>query len=132
MGVREEYRQRLGDGRKLFLRKRVHTPQVLRLRESMQIFVNVGGGRHIGLVVLSDDSIKMLKDQIRACTGTPPDQQLLTFEGNQLEDDHTLSDYNIPEESLVVMGAFGHRQAKLDKGSLLGYYRWNQNRQVLA
>ena len=85
----------------------------------MLIFVNVGGGRHIGLIVHSGDSIKMLKDKIRADTGTPPDQQLLTFEGNQLEDDHTLSDYNIPEESLVVMGAFGHRQAKEDKAILL-------------
>ena len=67
----------------------------------MQIVVMDLCGKRNNLDVSPNDTIENVKWMIREKEGIPLDQQRLIFAGEQLEDERTVADYNIQEESTL-------------------------------
>ena len=77
---------------------------VLGQRGTMQILVKIPTGETIRLEVATSCSVRNVKAMILDRIGILPDQQELLFAGKQLEDDCTLSDYNVRRKSTLHLG----------------------------
>ena len=67
----------------------------------MRIFVKTLTGKTISLEVEASDRIETVNPKIYDIVGIPPEGQQLVFAGRTLENDRTLSDYNIEKESTI-------------------------------
>ncbi|KAH7821954.1 putative polyubiquitin [Monocercomonoides exilis] len=68
-----------------------------------EICIRKLSGKTLKIDVNSEMTVKDLKERIYEYDNTPPYEQKLTFNGKNLEDDRTLSSYNIQEDAIIPL-----------------------------
>ena len=87
-------------------RNRSTGPSVTFGTEVIQLFVKTQNGKTITIEAGLSDSVRDVKLLISEKTDIASNEQRIVFEGRQLEDGYTLSDYNIQNESTLNLGGY--------------------------
>jgi len=74
---------------------------ILSLRGGMQLFVKTLTGKTVSIEVEEGESIEDVKAKIAEKEGIPAEQQRLIFGGQQLQDQKTLQDYDVGDDSTL-------------------------------
>jgi ubiquitin len=74
---------------------------ILSLRGGMQLFVKTLTGKTVSIEVEEGETIEDVKAKIAEKEGIPAEQQRLIFGGQQLQDQKTLMDYDVGDDSTL-------------------------------
>ena len=80
----------------------------VKIKPGVQIYVKTWTGKVITLKYEVMNTIEYLKEMIQDKEGIPLDQQILSFDGIQLKDEHTLFDYHIQKGSTLDLTSESH------------------------
>ena len=69
----------------------------------MWLYIKTSTGKTITIQVKPSETISNIKAIIQDKESIPPDKQHLTFENNLLDDNSTLSDYNLPKKATLQL-----------------------------
>ena len=69
----------------------------------MEVFVETATNKTLTLNVYGVDAVDSVKDKIYDAEGVPPDHQLLTFSGRQMEGHQTLMSYGVMSRSTLCL-----------------------------
>ena len=69
----------------------------------MWLYIKTSTGKTITIQVKPSETISNIKAIIQDKENIPPDKQHLTFENNLLDDNSTLSDYNLPKKATLQL-----------------------------
>ncbi|KAJ1691575.1 hypothetical protein LUZ63_015730 [Rhynchospora breviuscula] len=69
----------------------------------MKIFVKTLYGKVLEFESTDTETIAHIKAKVHDKEDIPPDQQRFIFRGVQLQDDMTIADYGIPNESTIIL-----------------------------
>ena len=75
----------------------------LRLKGGMKIFIETPSNGTITIEVKPSDTIEDIKSKIQDMESIPTDQHCLLLEGKQLDDNRTIFDYHIKNESILIL-----------------------------
>ena len=93
--------------------------EVLVLHVRMSIFVYFLTGKTIILDVWDGDTIKRVQAKIHDMEALPCDQQRLMFGGQYLEEEHTLSDYNIQHLATIQCNIIMNISVQTSTGEIM-------------
>ena len=93
--------QQLEDNKMLFEYNIKNKSTLHLVKKFIQIFVRLVEGKQLTLDVEPSDTIETVKKKIEVIEGLKPEQQTLIFAGQQLEDNKTLSEYKIKDQSTL-------------------------------
>jgi len=68
---------------------------------NMTLCVKKSGGDDICVEVAVSETIDIVKKKINEVVGTAVDRQILCFDGHEMEDTCTLSDYKVKDKSTI-------------------------------
>ena len=91
----------------------------------IQVFVKCMAGKVLTLHVETSDTVANLKKLIKNLLTISPKHQRLLYMGMELEDGSTLSDYNIPDEAMLLLAG------RLRGGGKRGHSTTTAKREVL-
>jgi ubiquitin C len=82
-------------------KRKISNRQKLIMKGGIPLNIKLTSGKTFTFEVESSDTVEAIKAVIHDNVGTPIDRQRLIFNGRQLEDVHTLGDYNVQANSTI-------------------------------
>ena len=89
--------------KQLIQKRKISNRQKLIMKGGMPLNITLNSDKTFTFEVESSDTVEAIKSLIQDNTGIPMERQRLIFKERQLEDGHTLSDYNVQANSTIQL-----------------------------